>query len=193
MSLAPLITAADLSARNIDTTDDALVADLNSASAAIRDAAGCAITRETSTVTFPTEASRRIELPSRPVISVATVLLDGEPVTDWLLRGSSLWRECWWQSPGDIPHALTVTFTHGLAEVPADIVDLACSLIAGAQAERSEGPRRGKAYERVDDYQVGFIQAPDAERVSAFELPERTRTMLRRRFGSGSVVAGSVR
>lgn len=189
--LSPLITAADLSARGIPL--DRADVDIASASAAIRDAAGCAIAHETSTVTFPAEASRRIELPARPVRAVTSVLLDGVVVTDWVLRGSSLWRDSWWSSPCEIPSEVTVTFEHGFDEVPEDIVDLACSLVAGAQAERASGSHRGEAYTRIDDYQVGYVQDAAAERVSAFELPERTRAMLRRRFGSGSVVAGSVR
>lgn len=191
MALAPLIAAADLSARGI--TSSAAVEDINAASAAIREAAGCAITRETSTVTMPAEVSRRFELPARPVVSVSSVLLDGEAVTDYVLRGSSIWRETSWSAPGAIPSELTVTFTHGWASVPEDIVDLACSLVAGAEAERDGGPRRGVAYERIDDYQVGYVQDAKAERVSAFELPERTVAMLRRRFGARSVVSGSVR
>lgn len=193
MALTPLITAADLSARGINDADPALAADIDSASAAIRDAAGCAITQETSTVRLVTEASRRLELPARPVVSVASVTLDDVPVTDYMLRGSSLWREIAWQAPGAVPSVLTVTFTHGYAATPADIIDLACSLVAGAQAERAAGPRRGVAYERIDDHQIGYIQDAAAERVSAFELPERTVAMLRRRFGSSSVVSGSVR
>lgn len=192
MALAPLVTVADLSARGIDTSDaTAVAADIDAASDAIRDAAGCAITRQTSTVVFAAEASRRVELPARPVVSVTTVLLDGSPVTDWTLIGSSLWRESGWATPGNVPAVMTVTFTHGWDAVPADVVDLACSLIAGAQQERVAGSHRGKAYERVDDYQVGFIPADD--HVSAFEIPDRTRTMLRRRFGTASAVAGTVR
>lgn len=192
MTLAPLITAADLTVRGIDTSDaGTTAADIASASDAIRDAAGCAITRQTSTVTFTAEASRRIELPARPVVSVDQVLLDGVLVTDWTLVGGSLWREDGWGTPGNVPSALTVTFTYGWSDLPADIVDLACSLVAGAQRERADGAHRGIAYERVDDYQVGFVQTD--ERVTAFELPDRTRAMLRRRFGATSTTAATVR
>lgn len=192
MTLDPLITVADLSVRGIDTSDAAATAaDIDAVSAAIRDAAGCAITRQTSTVSFTAEASRRIELPGRPVVSVDTVLLDGVPVTDWTLVGNSLWRQDGWGTPGDIPSTLTVTFTYGWETLPADVVDLACSLVTGAQHDRAGGSHRGVAYERVDDYQVGFIQNDTVG--SAFELSDRTRTMLRRRFGSMSTTVATVR
>lgn len=195
MALTPLAAVADLTARGIDTSDtDRINALLASASSAVRDAAGSAISRETSTVTLWTEASRRIELPARPVASVASVTLDGVAVTDYRLRGSALWRDCYWQLPHDTPGELEVTFTHGYATVPADIVDLVCSLVAAglAAAEEAYDPKRGKSYERIDDYQYGMQTGGD-ELVSPMELPERTRAWLRSRFGTGSTVMGTVR
>jgi len=195
MALTPLATAADLTDRGIDTTNTARVtAQLAAASAAVRDAAGCAITLNTSTVKFGTEVSRRIELPARPVRSVATVTLDGLPVTDYKLRGSSLWREIPWQARGDIPSELTVTFTHGYDAVPADVVDLVCALAGAGLAAVEEGfkAHSGIQSESIDDYRVGFTTGQDAV-VSVMELPDRTRRYLRARFGSGgALVVGSV-
>lgn len=200
MALTPLATAADLSARGIDVTDTfAVITQLDAASAAIRAAAGCAISRQTSTVTLWTESSRRIELPARPVVSVATVVLDGVTLTlntDYVLRGSSLWSLGGaWQEPGSIPGALVVTFTHGFAEVPADIVDLTCALAGAGLAAVADGfaANTGKQYESIDDYRVGFAIGADAV-VSVMELPDRTARSLRRRFGSGGAVSvGTIR
>ncbi len=198
MALEPLAGVADLRARRIDTTDaDRTQTLLTAASASIRDAAGCSITRATSTVRLWTEASRRIELPARPVHTVTAVVLDDVPVTNYKLRGSSLWRDTYWQHPGAIPAELVVTFDHGWDDVPQDIVDLCCSLVAAglAAAANESGaynPGRGIAYERVDDYQYGKTQGQD-EIISPMELPERTRQALRTRFGTVGAVVGTVR
>ena len=198
MAYEPLATDADLSARGISTENVAATAALlDAASAAVREAAGCPISEQTSTVTLWTEASRRIELPARPVRSVASVVLDGETLTvddDYVVRGSSLWRDCQWQAQGDIPGELVVTFTHGYAEVPADIVDLVCNLVGAGMASVTEGyaSHAGKQYESIDDYRVGYTVGPDAIS-SVMELPERTVRSLRARFGTTTVVVGTVR
>lgn len=199
MALAPLATTADLSARGIAITNStAITAMLAAASDAIRAAAGCSISRQTSTVTLWTEASRRIELPARPVVSVTSVTLDGVALTagtDFVLRGSSLWRiDRPWQASGDIPSELVVAFTHGLAAVPADIVDLTCSLVGAGMAAIEGGfaANTGKQYESIDDYRVGFETGEDAV-ASLMELPPRTVASLRRRFGGGAVSVGSAR
>ena len=198
MAYAPLATAADLSARGISVDNvEAVEALLAAASAAVRDAAGAPISDQTSTVTLWTEASRRIELPARPVRSVASVILDGVTLvanTDYVVRGSSLWRDCQWQAQGDVPSSLVVTFTHGLAEVPADIVDLVCNLVGAGLTAVGEGyaTNAGKQYESVDDYRVGYATGADAVS-SVMELPERTVRSLRARFGPTTVVVGTVR
>lgn len=187
MALSPLITSADLSARSI-TADGATGADIASASAAIREHAG-PITIGTGTIVVPGTRDQWLSLPVQPITAVSSVLIGETAVTDWRLIGGRLWRALgWWTICG--PEAVTVTLTYGLATVPADIVDLACSLVAGAQREREQGSHRGVAYERGDDYQIGYLQDAAAERVSAFELPERTKAMLRERFGGGAYVTG---
>ena len=116
MALASLATAADLSANGIDITNATIVAaQLAAASSAIRDAAGSAITRQTSTVTLWTSASRKVDLPAQPVHTVTSVTLDDEVLTedtDYVVRGGSLYRLGGpWQSPcADVPGDLVVTF-----------------------------------------------------------------------------------
>ena len=191
MALDALVAVADLDARGIDISDQALITELiASASAAIRDAAGSAITETTATIKLLTPTGRRLELPG-PVRSVSAVLLDEEPITDWVLRGDDLWRESW-QCRGDIPGEVTVTFVFGLTEVPADVVDLACNLIGAGVNHAAEGyeAKTGIAYERIDDAGIGYTQGGDAV-VSTMELPDRTRRMLARRFGGSAVMVGS--
>jgi len=193
MALAPLASAADLTDRGITVTAG-VTAQLAAASAAVRDAAGCSITRQVSTVTLWTEASRRIELPARPVRGVTSVTLDGVVLTDWHLRGSSLWRVTPWQAQGNIPSELVVTFDHGYDAVPADVVDLVCSIVGAGLASIAEGfkAHTGTEYESIDDYRTGYTKGADAV-VSVMELPDRTKAALRKRFGSGgAMVVGTV-
>jgi hypothetical protein len=196
VALAPLAAKADLDARGIDTSDwsrsSALLA---SASSAVREAAGSQITKTTSTVTIWTEPTRRLDLPSRPVHSVTSVTLDGVVLVqdvDYFVRGSGLWRNCYWQGRNEVPGEVVVTFTHGLDEVPADLVDLVCSLVAAGTVAAEDGydPKRGVTNERVDDYAQGRATGAD-EVVSPMLLPERTQAWLRNRFGGGTVVVGT--
>ena len=195
MALAPLATAADLVAHGIDASDaTATAAQLAAASAAIRDAANSAITRQVSTVEMWTSQSRKIDLPAQPVHAVTAVTLDGETLTDgtdYVVRAGALYRYGGlWQSPcAEVPSELVVTFEHGLDEVPADIVKLTCD-VAGAALQRIAdgvvGSNIGREYESIDDYRVGYATGEDAT-VSVTELPERTKTALRARFGSSGV------
>lgn len=190
MALATLAVTADLSARGIPVTDAALVAALlASASEAVRDAAGCAISSTSSVVTVLPNRGHWLDVPG-PVSAVASITVDGTAVTDFSIIGGRIWREDGWLTGGW--HApIVVTYTHGLATVPADIVDLVCSLVAGGIAAAADkyDPNRGLAYERIDDYQRGFRQGDD-EVVNALLIPERTRAWLRSRFGTGVATTG---
>lgn len=185
MALAPLATAADLTARSIPADGAAWA--LAAASAAVRDAAGgVTISRHTGTVYVDGTTDQRIGVPGWAIVSVTDVRIDGHLVTDWrYVDGRTrLWRACGWQ-PGYEPVEVAMTVTQGVTEVDADIVDLVCSLAAGAMHDAEEGgygADRGLAYERIDDYQRGFRQG-DAEIISSVELPEATRQMLAQRFG----------
>lgn len=190
MAISPLATPADLEARGIDTSDAALVdALLASASASIRDAAGSPITETSATITVASPAGRRLDLPG-PVRSVDSVTMDGQEVSDWTLVGDSLWRPRSWTVPNGTPAPVTVSLAFGLAEAPADVVDLVCNLVAAglAHAEGGYESSAGKLSERIDDYSIQYAQGADAV-VSPMELPERTRRMLARRFGGSAAMA----
>lgn len=190
MALDPLATVADLSAYSVDTTNMALVtALLASVSEAVREAAGSPISSVTSTITLTGSRERWLALPGGPVTAVTAVSLDGEPVADWRLRDGRLWRRCGWQGWCE-PSEVDVTYTHGLAVVPADIVRLVCMYVAAGVAQGGSGyDSRNKAYERIDDYQVGFLQGGD-EVVDHTELTQRTKDDLAARFGGGAYVTG---
>ena len=191
--MEPLATPADLEARGIDTTDSALVAALlDAASAAVRNAAGVPISETAATIELPSPTGRRVDLPA-PVRSVESVLVDGDPVEGWRLVGRSVWRDAGWQAPGAVPSVVSVTLTFGLATVPADIVDLVCNLVGAGVAHAASGYASRSSVvserERIDDYEHSRQYAQGEEATSSpMELPPRTVSMLRRRFGGSARV-----
>lgn len=203
MALEPLATTADLTARGITWTqpdeDAAIAAFLDEASAAVRDAAGVPISEATSTVTVAGERDRWLRLPGPPVTAVHTVDIDGDTVTDWRLSRGALWRRAGWQ-PTDEPSAVTVEQTHGLAEVPADIVGMVCSMVGMAvRALHSSSDGAGPAplphdvvSVGIDDYRIAFRQDGDRG-LTVFTIPARVRMRLRSRFGGGAAMLGVLR
>lgn len=190
MALDPLATLDDLAELGLTVeNDETTVANryLAVASAAVRDAAGSPISQTTSTVTLEGDTGQRLRLPGLPVQSVAAVAIDGTAVTDWRLRSGALWRFGGWTNI--LPSDVVVTYTHGLPEVPADIVDLVGRLVAGAMASyRAEdgGASLGTQVitsERIGDYAVTFGGDGLA---TDMELPAYLRERLAARFGGGA-------
>lgn len=188
MALTPLATATDLLDRGVDVTEAAAVnAALLSASAAVRDAAGQAISQVTSTIQVPVPQGQWLDLPVTPVTAVAAVVDESAvAVTGWKLLGGRLWRSAGWGWTCE-PAELTVTLTHGLSAVPDDIVQLVCDL-AAAQLLADEPHDHRVTSEAIDDSRTSWAEGAP---VSITELPERTRLMLARRFGGGAYVTGS--
>lgn len=187
MALAPLATVADVEARGV-TVDSADVGTLTTflatASAAVREAAGCPVSQATSTVTgLYAEGSAWLTLPGLPVSAVASALVDGVGVSGWSLRNSRLHRAAGWD--GEV----TVTYTHGLPDVPADVVDMVCRLaLAGLIAAKASPDGSDLAasrvwQERIGDYYVMYRQ--DGGGLSEIELPAAIASSLRARFGGG--------
>lgn len=194
MALAALATTAHLAARGLTVAagEETTVATtyLDVASTAVREAAGVPISQTTSTVTLEGEATQWLTLPGPPIISVATVEIDGEAVTDWRLRSHRLWRECGW-SPDCRPAEVEVVQTHGLAVVPSDIVDLVCRITGTALADyRADPEGAGLAAgdirsERIGDYSVTY---GDTGLITSMELPDYLRERLAARFGGGATM-----
>ncbi|MBX6360102.1 MAG: hypothetical protein IRZ03_08485 [Acidobacterium ailaaui] len=195
MTLSDLATVADLTARGVDTTDSAKVsAFLAAASAAVREAAGVPITRETYTVTLAGSPDAWLPLPGQPVTSVSDVEIDGTAVTDWKLVGGNLWRCHGWQACHHSPSVVTATITGGLTTVPEDIVDLVCAMVgmALARAEGGDYSSRGDLIQvRIDDYSEGYESSAGSRTAGPMELPELTRRRLRARFGGGVALVRS--
>lgn len=190
MALAPLATVADLEARGlaVDESEASVVTTyLRVASAAVREAAGTAISRTTSTITLEGAPGQRLTLPGPPIVSVDAVTVDGRAVSDWRLSADRLWRASGWT--GCEPSEIQVTYTHGLDEVPEDIVDLVCRMAAAAlNAYRSEdggaalGTAKEVTSERLGDWAVTY--GADG-RISEMDLPGYWRERLAARFGGG--------
>ncbi|WP_037355416.1 hypothetical protein [Amycolatopsis orientalis] len=189
MALPSLAGTADLAARGIDVTNtERVAAFLAAASSEVRSAAGSPITRTDYTADIPAIGQSELTLPAQPIRSVAWVLLDGEPVTDWRLVNGSLWRQRGWGHP-HCPRVVTVSANGGLDEVPADVVDLVCSLVGLALANAEDGgySSRGDLTQlRIDDYSEGYNSSASGRLAGVIELPDATRKRLRARFG-GSV------
>lgn len=187
MALNDLATVADLSERGLPITG--VTAFLAAAQAAVRDAAGVPITRETFTVTIPGCPDEWLKLPGQPVVTVTDVLIDGVAITDWKLVGGDLWRRRGWEHHDGEPVNVTATVTGGLVEVPKDIVDLVCSLVgmaAGMAADGDYASRGDLVGLKIDDYNEQYGNYGAGDRLAGpLELPPTTRDRLRARFGGG--------
>lgn len=184
--LDALASPADLSARNITVPDGVDVSTLlDAASAAVRDAAGCAISNATSTVTLVVTDRYEIRLPAGPVQSVASVTVDGEAVTGWQKIGDDLFMPYGWTDC--LPVEVTVTYTHGLTVIPKDIVDLVCGMVAMA-ADDGYGSAGYRQSTRLGEFSESFSRPAGALSPSPLALPDGVRDRLRARFGTGVAV-----
>jgi hypothetical protein len=115
-----------------------------------------------------------------------SVMVDGTAVTDYRNLGNGLWRRCGWACE---PVPVTVAATFGLAEVPADIVDLTCQLAVGWLLHDAEGggSMAGLKSVRLDDAAEAYSDE-SAGQVSPVFIPAVTRAWLAARFGGGVFV-----
>lgn len=192
MALATLAVLGDMDDRGIDISDATLSETmLDVASATVRNAAASPISQTESTVVLYAWGDTMLQLPGLPVQSVDTVKIDGTTTTDYRFVGTALYRPSGW-GRSNAPADVEVTMTHGLPEIPADIIDLVCNLAAAGQAEAASMAAGGSfdprtVAESIDDYRVEFAQGADAV-ASVFDLPAGARARLRARFGSGAAV-----
>jgi hypothetical protein len=195
MALTPLAGVPDLLAHapaGFSPDMSKAWAKLDAASDAVRDAAGSPITQAESTVRIVAAGCGSwLDLPGKPVVSVSSVTIEGEPVTGWRLLGSRLYRAGEWAHGG--PVEVQVTMVHGFAEAPADVVALVCDFAIAALLNES-GARAGVTSQgySIDDYRenLAFDQCPHGTS-SVIEIPAGTRAMLRQRFGAAAFVTGA--
>lgn len=186
MSLPNLAVEADLSARGVDTSDTDLVAAMLAvASSVVRGATRSPVLSTTSTVTlWAFDRDTYLDLPGKPVTSVTTVTVDGTAVTDYDLIHGRLYRRCGWG--GCEPVKIVATYTHGFAEVPANVLQLVCDLAIAGMDHAADGAIDPRVIsEKIDDYSVTFAQGYESM-ASVFELPRLTRNALAAQFGGGA-------
>jgi hypothetical protein len=184
--LNPLATPDDLLDRNITIPADMNVfAVLASATDAVRDAAACPISQATSTVTLVATDREQLDLPAGPVASVVSVSIGGTPVTGWDKVGDSVYFRGTWPASTCLPAEVTVTYTHGLTVVPADIVDLVCQVAAIMGAQNGDPGAGGKVTAvRLGDYGETYSVPAGTESPSPVALPDTVKQALRTRFGT---------
>lgn len=188
MALTPLATTADLDARNI-VVPVAMDADtlIAAASSAVRDAAGCPILEMTATVTLPVDDYCTLDLPGGPVRSVASVKLNGVEIVGWSKFGNSV------RFPDDVwtrvlPVEVDVTYTFGLAEVPADIIELVCAVVAMKAAANGDYAGHYRlAQSKLGEASETYIHHKD-DQPEPGAIPDATRARLRARFGTSAAV-----
>lgn len=166
------------------------------ASASVRSAAGCAISETTSTVALDGWGDTILRLPGVPVSAVSAVSVDDVAVasTDYKLTAAGLWRAAGWGCSFE-PASVEVTYTHGLGDVPADIVDLVCNLAAAGMVEAAALAAGGSfdprvVVESVDDYRVQYATGAGSV-ASVMDLPAGTRARLSARFGGSAALVES--
>lgn len=200
MALTPLATEADVTGLGYTGSTTGIDRFLDAASAEVRDAARSPISRAVSTVILDGfRGETYLQLPGGPVESVTSVTIDGDDVDedDFRLVGDRLWRYGGWSNYGR-PTRVQVTYTHGLAEVPADIRDLVCRMVIAALSAAADGGEGlainngGIQSESIDGATTTYATSSDStEAVTEMTLPARTRDRLRARFGGGSSTVAS--
>lgn len=204
--MAALATTLDLAKRGIALSAgefDLAANYLDVASEYVRQAAGVQISQQISTVEIEGSIDVWLRLPGVPVTAVAEVVLDDVALVadvDYLLRSGALWRELGWSRQASWvsrmrPSKVVATYTHGLPNIPSDIVDLVCRLATAALvAWRATPDGSGLASTGTErqvtlgDYSVTY--ASDG-RITEMILPTQIREQLAARFGQNLAVVKS--
>lgn len=177
------LTWADLTAAQQSTMT--MLAEL--ATGKVQSACGQWIIRKTSTAVLDVDildCDLWLDLPQSPVVSVATVLIDGVAYTDWSLRMQRLWRLNAWNVNASAPTQVTVTYTSGHAD-GAQALQLARSFTFALGASVWDNPSSATS-ERIDDYQITY-----AEAAARMVVTEAMRDQLREEYGRPAYVTSS--
>jgi hypothetical protein len=136
-------------------------------------------------LTLPGTTEQWLRLPQIPVVSVASVTLDGVTLTagaagsgpaTYRLVGNRLWRGCGWQTYCGEPSTVVPTFTHGLATG-----DQLLQLGRGAVLSLARGlftNPDGTIRESIDDYAVAYASAS-----AALDAAPSLRALLSKQYG----------
>lgn len=196
----PLADLDDVESRGVTIPDGVDgVGLLDAASSAVREAAGCPISQVTSTVDLTLDDYTWIDLPGGPVTAVASLSIEGVSIATstltagrwsagWRKVGDALLLNC---VPFCLPATATVTYTHGFAFIPADIVDLVCGMVSIAANQGADYGSVGRETSvRLGDFSESQKVPAGAESPSPLALPDSVRQRLRARFGTSVAVVG---
>lgn len=121
-----------------------------------------------------------LDLPQRPVTTVASVTVDAVAVTDFKKFGARLWRRCGWATCRWEPSEVAVTYSHGYA--PGDQrLEFASSIALTVAAQIGSDPTGKLTGMSIDDYRENYRQG--AGEALAGMIPEPVRRSLRRQYG----------
>jgi hypothetical protein len=183
-----LVTPSELASflqMDLDTASAVLVIEM--ATGKIQAACGQRIIGATTTALIDVDFcdwGPWLSLPQSPVRSVATVLIDGVAVTDYLVRMQKLYRVVGWNSSASAPTQVSVTYTHGYP-AGAQGLQLARDMCLGLAGAGYGNPSAAQA-EQIDDYRVTYAQA-DAR----IQVSDGMRDRLRATYGIPVYVTSS--
>jgi hypothetical protein len=156
---------------------------LSDASDELRDIIGQVINYGTSTVKVMASPGGIVRLPAVPVVGISSVTLDGEAVDYEQLDSASL------LVPVCRSVLVTVTYTHGWAEVPG-VLRKWCKVLAAASIAAAKsgnlGLAGGIASVGVDDGRVTWATGAGENGVGV-AVPEAVAVKLRATYGSPSI------
>lgn len=184
-----LVTPSELASflqQDLDTATATLLIEM--ATGKIQSACGQRLIAATATFVIdvdPCDFGPWLDLPQRPVRAVNSVLIEGVPYTDWLLRSQRLWRYLGWIAQLEHPSQVTVNADCGyLAGAPGlqparnDCLVLCAAGYGNPSAVQSE---------QIDDYRVTYAAEADAR----MQLTPAMRDRLRALYGSPAYVTTS--
>lgn len=99
-----------------------------------------------------------LPLPQLPVQEVAEVQIDGEVITDWVLRKQMLWRAGGWMRTYSPPSQVTCSFTSGYP-AGSQWLQLGKDMTLSLGAMGWGNPGGTASSESIDDYQVSYGDA----------------------------------
>lgn len=207
--MVSLATTADLVARlgrDITCEEDARVeALLADASALVRAYTGQDFEETTDAEVTLRAQGGLIRLPQRPVTAVSSVVAiggNGVPdlaLTDWWWDGLDLIRigageyvvnlpEQWWDDEDGYPGTFRVTYSHGYASPPADVVAVVCGMVLRTlTAPTSVG---GVTSETIGPYSYRLESAGVGTAVALGEMERKVLARYRQTTGMISVRVG---
>lgn len=187
-----LATIQQLEARLGHTVDaDRATALLEDASAVVRGYTGQHFSRVVDDVATVAVNRGQLVLPQRPADKPSLIArVDGSgyyPAGAWWWGGVGVVEfgtPSWLAngpSSGSAPQAVTVTYSHGFEEIPADVVAVVCQMVARVI---DGGDTHGLRSESIDDYQYQMGGGIVTGAVALVPSEKETLDRYRRRSGS---------